>query len=158
VYSALSEPARRVRRPAPFATHDVHRVAEYFDGELEPTYVFVQSVWLPDAFKSVDALAECLRSGDASSTLFMCDHLRQGAISVGARAFAAEADLISTAVVEGQWIAAAALTRGLLVRLTMATRWLKTRLSKFSSAAGAYDATQHLSEEKPPERSAGFYG
>jgi L-rhamnose isomerase len=150
--------AKRVRRQAPFATHDVHRVAEYFDGELEPTYVFVQSVWLPDAFKSVDALAECLRLGDASSTLFMCDHLRQGAISVGARAFAAEADAISSAVVEGQWLIAATLTRGLLVRLTIATRWLKTRLAKFQSAAGAYDATQHIGEVPPVESTTSFYG
>lgn len=154
----MPQTVRRLRRPAPFTTHDVRRVAEYFDGELEATYVFVQSVWLPDAFKSVDALAECLRAGDASASIFMCDHLRQGAISVGARAFAGETDAISSAVVEGQWMQAAVMTRGLLVRLTMATRWLKTRLSKFSSAADAYDATQHISEEKAAEASTTFYG
>lgn len=154
----MIQPARRPRRQTPFESQDVRRVAEYFDGELEATYAFVQSVWLPDAFKSVDALAECVRSGDTASTLYMCDHLRQGAISVGARAFAAEADAISTAVVDGQWIMAATLTRGLIVRLTMATRWLKHRLSKFSSAAGAYDATQHIGEAKPPESTTTFYG
>ena len=154
----MPQPARRLRKQAPFATHDVHRVAEYFDGELEATYVFVQSVWLPDAFKSVDALSECVRSGDVASTLFMCDHLRQGAISVGARAFAADADAISTAVVEGQWLMAATLTSGMIVRLTMATRWLKHRLSKFTSATDAYVATQHIGEEKPAESSTTFYG
>ncbi len=66
----MPQPIRRLRRPAPFATRDVRRVAEYFDGELEATYVFVQSVWLPDAFKSVDALTECLGAGDASASLF----------------------------------------------------------------------------------------
>lgn len=154
----MSQPAKRLRRPAPFATHDVRRVAEYFDGELEATYVFVQSVWLPDAFKSVDALSECLRAGDVSASLFMCDHLRQGAISVGARAFASEADAISTAVAEGQWIMAATQTRGLIVRLTMATRWLKERLSKFSTAVDAYSATQHIAEVRAVESTTSFYG
>jgi len=154
----MTQPARRLRRQTPFESHDVRRVAEYFDGELEATYVFVQSVWLPDAFKSVDALAECVRSGDTAATLYMCDHLRQGAISVGARAFAAEADAIADAVVEGQWIMAATLTRGLIVRLTMATRWLKNRLSKFTSATDAYVATQHIGEPKPAESATTFYG
>lgn len=154
----MAQPVRRLRRQTPFVTHDVHRVAEYFDGALEATYVFVQSVWLPDAFKSVEALAECLRTGDATSALFMCDHLRQGAISVGARAFAAEASAIAEAVSEGQWIVAASSTRGLLVRLTMATRWLKTRLAKFSSAVDAYDATQHIGEEQAPVDTVAFYG
>jgi len=155
----MLQPERRQRRPAPFATHDVRRVAEYFDGELEATYLFVQSVWLPDAFKSVDALSECLRSGDTSASLFMCDHLRQGAISVGARAFSAEAEAISLAVADGQWLMAATLTRGLIVRLTMATRWLKNRLSKFSSATDAYVATQHIGEEQPAATSTTtFYG
>jgi len=154
----MPQPDRRQRREAPFAPHDVRRVAEYFDGELEATYLFVQSVWLPDAFKSVDALSECLRAGDASASLFMCDHLRQGAISVGARAFANEADAIALAVTDGQWLMAATLTRGLLVRLTMATRWLKTRLSKFSSATDAYVATQHIGEETAPTSSTTYYG
>ena len=154
----MNQPARRPRRQTPFAAQDVRRVAEYFDGELEATYVFVQSVWLPDAFKSVDALAECVRSADTSATLYMCDHLRQGAISVGARAFAADAEAISTAVVEGQWIMAATLTRGLIVRLTMATRWLKNRLSKFTSATDAYVATQRINEPAQPESTTTFYG
>jgi len=146
---------RQLRRQgSPFATHDVHRVSEYFDGQLEPTYAFVQATWLPDAFKSVDALAECLRSGDLTATLFMCDHLRQGAISVGARAFAADAEAIAEAVVAGEWIAAATRSRMMIVRLSMARRWLKMRLAKFSNAARAYRAVEHPEIEEAAEASA----
>jgi hypothetical protein len=148
----LETQVKRPRRQAsPFSTRDVHRVSEYFDGDLEPTYVFVQSVWLPAAIKGIGALNECMRRVDLRATLFMCDHLRQGAISVGARTFCADVELISTAVAEEQWIAAAHLSRRLVVHVAMMTRWLKRRLAKFSSAASAYQATQHLVDAAPPE-------
>lgn len=154
----MLRPMRHVRRQgSPFATHDVHRVSEYFDGELEPTYAFVQATWLPDAFESVDALAECIRVCDLGATIYMCDHLRQGAISVGARAFAAEAEAIAEAVVAGEWIFAATRTRMLLVRLTMARRWLKMRLAKFSNAAQAYRAVERPEADEEPA-SAELYG
>jgi hypothetical protein len=46
----------------------------------------------------------------------------------------------------------------LLVRLTMATRWLKERLSKFSTAVDAYSATQHIAEDRAVESTTSFYG
>lgn len=150
-------PARRARRQAsPFSTRDVHRVSEYFDGDLEPTYAFVQSVWLPAASKGITALNECMRRLDMRASLFMCDHLRQGAISVGARTFCADVELIAAAVSAEQWIAAGYLSRRLIVHMTIMTRWLKRRLAKFSSAANAYQITQHIVDEEPIE--ASFFG
>ena len=82
----------------------------------------------------------------------MCDHLRQGAISVGARTFCADVELIAEAVANEQWIAAAYLTRRLIVHVTIMSRWLKRRLAKFSTAAGAYAATQHIADVEAPEQ------
>lgn len=141
----MQQPVRR--HGTPFAAHDVHRVSEFFDGELEATYAFMQATWLPDAFASVSALAECLRNGDTSASVFMCDHLRQGALAVGARGVAVEAESIAATVFEGRWLVAGARVRMLFVQLSIAQRWLKRRLYQFSDAADAYRAVEHPEEE-----------
>jgi hypothetical protein len=111
---------------------------------------------LPAASKGIVALNECMRRLDLRATLFMCDHLRQGAISVGARTFCADVELITAAVTQEQWIAAGYLSRRLIVHVTIMTRWLKRRLAKFSTAASAYEATQHIVDDEPVETA--FFG
>lgn len=63
---------------------DLARVAEFFDCDVDAAYAFVRKVWLPDADEAVRRITAAVRRRDWTSLLFLCDHLREGARSVGA--------------------------------------------------------------------------
>lgn len=129
---------------APLSPDDVGRVAEFFDGNLQEAYGFVNSVWLPDAAASIARLVIALRSFDLHDVVFLCDHLREGARTVGARVFMAHVKTIECTVREGDWVLGRRLTAELEQYLGTIRHWIDRRFDDFSIAAAAYRRTQNL--------------
>lgn len=67
-----------------FQASELQRVSEFFDGDMPQTYRFIGATWLPDARKTLGILAATLGFRDLTRALFLCDHLREGARTVGA--------------------------------------------------------------------------
>lgn len=77
---------------------DVDRLAEFFDGRVDRVFEFARTTWLPDAGRSLAQLAEAIRTADARAAYFLCDHVREGARTVGAERIAFLATCIQLAV------------------------------------------------------------
>lgn len=63
---------------------DIARVAEFLECDVDAAFEFARKVWLPDARKTAARILSAILRRDCTSLLFLCDHLREGARSVGA--------------------------------------------------------------------------
>ncbi len=125
----------------PFVASDVHRLAEYFEGNLESAYRFVRSVWLPDAIKTLHALAGAIHTHAERDVVFQCDHLTEGARTVGARQLIDIARSIETAFLDGRDDVALRAIDDSLDRLHSTTAWLDRRASRKRSATARRTST-----------------
>lgn len=74
------------------------RIAEYFDGCMSAARTFVRETWLPDAVTTLQTLARESGVSPERRLLFLCDHLREGARTVGATAVVNLANEMEAAV------------------------------------------------------------
>jgi hypothetical protein len=76
---------------------DVARVAEYFDGDMDDLKQFLSCVWLPDAVTTLHKIIREASRSPKSRIAYLCDHLREGARTVGARPIMDAADQMQVA-------------------------------------------------------------
>lgn len=79
---------------------DVARVAEFFDCDPAAAFEFVRSIWLPDARTTALRIMTEVRAQNWVSVAFLCDHLREGARSVGAERIGAYASRIERLIAQ----------------------------------------------------------
>lgn len=106
---------------------DIQRVAEFFDCDVSAALEFARKVWLPDARQTALRIAQAVLARDSASLLYLCDHLREGARTVGADRIVRQARTIERAVQYRNWC-------GLLVHVAA----LKTALQTLSTALAEY--------------------
>lgn len=99
--SFATAPARWAIGPITFDATDVIRLAEFFDDSIEQAGAFIREVWLPDATRTLQTLIRESGAAENSRLLFLCDHLREGAGSVGAAALEEAVGLLERALREG---------------------------------------------------------
>lgn len=114
--------------PAALGRKDVLRIADFFEGRISAAYHFAHSVWLPEAARTLDQLAGGLEDPGNSNLPFLCDHLREGARSVGAAAYVEDATVIERSIQMGQIGDASALIERARRRLEETGVWLERRL------------------------------
>lgn len=112
----------------PFAPGEVQRVAEYFDGDVQQAYAFTRQVWLPDAVRSVGVLDRAIRHCDAGRALFMCDHLRESARTVGAAVVVDGLTHVESLLQRRQWTGARQATKSLSTQISDIAQWLERRI------------------------------
>jgi hypothetical protein len=77
---------------------DVERLAEFFDGSLDDVRRFLADVWLPDVARTLQQFVLEADRGRTLRLLFLCDHLRESARTVGMRALMHTADILEEAI------------------------------------------------------------
>jgi hypothetical protein len=108
---------------------EVRRLAEYFDGDLKQAYAFTRRVWLPDAVSSMEGLRTAVRGFDKDRALFVCDHLREGARTIGAATVIDRLGRIEEFLRNGQWLVALEQIRTLQIHVSGIAHWLERRVS-----------------------------
>lgn len=58
-------------------------MSEFFDGDMARTRAFIELTWMPEARRTLGMLASSIGFQDAKRSAFLCDHLREGARTVG---------------------------------------------------------------------------
>jgi hypothetical protein len=119
---------------APFERRDVRRMAAYLDGSVGKAYAFAHAVWVPDALETLRRLEQAV-AARSSEAAFLCDHLREGARSVGAGDYVRAADGIEEAL-EIDRQAAAELVAACLRELDAVDAWLLRRINAKGRSVG----------------------
>ena len=111
----------------PIAARDARRLADFFDKRMGAAYAFARAVWLPDALKTLEHIAGAIAASNDRDIVFLCDHLREGARSVGAQAFISGATQIELCFVSGNASDAAKTVCLALKELRDVDAWLERR-------------------------------
>lgn len=82
---------------------DIQRVAEFFDCDVNAALDFTRKVWLPDARQTTVRMTRAIVTRDMTSLLYLCDHLREGARTVGAHRIVQYAHAIEEAAQSRHW-------------------------------------------------------
>jgi hypothetical protein len=126
---------------SPFAPQDVIRVSEFFGGDLDSTYGFCRTTWLPDAELTLHKLDAALSRLDVRTSMYLCDHLREGARSVGARTFMTHVEHIECAARERDWPSASRLAIYAAHYVHSVHAWLGERFEAAANSTSALEAS-----------------
>lgn len=131
--------ARREPNRSPFALQDVRRIAAFFDGNLDRTYGFCRTTWLPDAMLNLHKLDAALFRFDMRASMYLCDHLREGGRSVGARTFMTQVKQIESAARVRDWPLASRLATDTAHYVHEVRAWLGERFEAAVNVTMALD-------------------
>jgi hypothetical protein len=82
---------------------DAPFIAAFFDGNLDDAYGACRTTWLPDATSYLSKLGNAVLRSDMHDVMFACDHLREGALYVGARTLLKHVKFIECAARDRDW-------------------------------------------------------
>jgi|SRR5579862_6889413 len=108
--------------------NDLERVAEFFDGNYEAAYRMAREVWLPETARTLERLESAIAARADGQVIFLCDHLREGARTVGAHAFVDAATGIERRYLSGQYARSLDLLADARSQSHSAADWLARRL------------------------------
>jgi hypothetical protein len=132
---------------SPFAPQDVLRVSEFFGGNLDSTYGFCRTTWLPDAELTLHKLDMALSRLDLRTSMHLCDHLREGARSVGARTFMTHVKHIECAARDRDWPLASRLATNTAHYVHSIHDWLGERFEAAANVTAALDPSPASDDE-----------
>lgn len=104
--------------------NDIERVAEFFDCDIAAAVDFARKIWFPDACDTTRRIGRAIVARDVTSLLYLCDHLREGARTVGAHRIIQYASDIEFAVRQRRWA-------GLTIQIADLKRYLEEPASLF---------------------------
>src|SRR5579872_4744182 len=79
------------------------RLLEFFDEDVEAAYAFICNVWMPNFLSRLRELGNAVGSRRPRSALYLADHLRDSARTIGAHVLASRAPHVERGVSDGDW-------------------------------------------------------
>lgn len=113
-----------------FVRSELQRVSEFFEGDMQLTGRFILETWAPDARRTLAELASVVEFHDDRRSAFLCDHLREGARTVGASMMIDLANSIEFHVANGNHKAAGERIWDALISLRRARKSIPQLLFK----------------------------
>jgi len=114
-----------------YANDVEYRNALYIDaihsGRISAEFAFARSIWLPLTTQTLRALKRAIADSDRDRTYGLCEHLRESARVMGARAYAVAASDIAAAFQRGDAQQATRIIDDGLQRLTEVIEWIERR-------------------------------